>query len=240
MKKIPVPCKHYDVNLSSVVVQKQEYLAVACSPCHDIKLIDLKTKKVFSEVYKKTHPIQSMCPGAEPGRLFIHCVRDILELDCSGLYFKEMNQIPASINVCRNLCYVPSPYNLIVAIDGNCREITAISTRSKETVWAVDEIEGKELYIAVRAIVFSPIHNAILVGGLEKIFILSPVDGSHVQTIPLKGMGGIFDMCFLKNRMFVIHGSPTESKISCFFSQLKPKICVISMASQVRWEGADC
>ena len=216
MKKIPVLCKHNDVSLSSIVVQSQEYLLVTCSPCHDIKLIDLKTKKVVCEVYAKFHSIQSMCPGGEPGRLFIHHVRDILELDCSRLQFKEIKAIPTSINVCRNLCYVPSPHNLIVAIDGNCREITAVSTHSKETVWTVDEIDGKEIYVAIRAIVYSPTHNAILVGVLEKIFVLNPADGSHVQTIPLPGIGGIFDMCFLKNRMFAIHGSPTASKISCF------------------------
>ena len=164
-----------------------------------------------------------MCHGGEPGRLFVHHVRDILELDCSRLQFKEIQAIPTSINACRNLTYVSSPHNLIVAIDGNCREITAISTHSKETVWTVDEIDGKEIYVAIRAIVFSPTHNAILVGVLEKIFVLNPVDGSHIQTIPLPGMGGIFDMCFLKNRMFAIHGAPTAKQNIMFLSQLKPK-----------------
>ena len=215
--KMNLTCQDIWLSLLSIFVNNEEYLAVACEMCHDIKLIDLKTKKVVSKAFIYMKKIQQICHG-EPGRLFIFCGRDILELDCTGLRFKQIQEIPADINACGNLCYVPSPHNLIIASDYNCREITAISAHSKKTAWTVDEIDGEGVDILnTIAFVYLPTNKMILVGGTDSVFVLNPADGIHVQTIPLPVMGGVQHLCFHDNQLFAIQcKDETEKKLSSF------------------------
>ena len=209
--KVQVPCQDYSVSLLSLCVNNEEYLAVACKACHDIKLLDLKTKKIVSKAFIYMNKIQKICHG-QPGRLFIFCGRDIFELDCSGLRFKQIQTIPAGINVCGNLCYIPSPYNLIVVSDRNCKEITAISTQTKKPVWTIDEIDGIE--VRTSAFVFLPLKSALLVGGIDCMYVLDPVNGTLVQTIQLPGISGIHDLYFHRNQLFAIHGTERLSSFS--------------------------
>ena len=213
--KINLTCQDYDVSLLSIFVNNKEYLAVACEKCHDIKLLDLKTEMVVSKAFIYMKKIQKICHG-EPGRLFIFCGRDIFELNCSGLRFKQIQEIPAGINVCGNLCYVPSPYNLIIASDENCREITAISTHSKQTVWTVDKIA--DTGVNTSAFLYLPLNKMILMGDTESVFVVNPADGTHVQTIPLPVMGRVKYLCYHDNQLFAIRYSKdySEKRLSSF------------------------
>ena len=102
--KMNLPCRDYKVSLLSIFVNNEEYLAVAWEMCHDIKLLDLKTKKVVSKAFIYINKIQKIYDG-EPGWLLIFYGRDIFKMDCSGLCFKQIQEIRAGINVCGNHCY---------------------------------------------------------------------------------------------------------------------------------------
>ena len=167
-------------------MQNQEYLAVGCFMCKNIKLLNLKTEKV-TKAFSSINPIENMCHG-DQGRLLVLCGRNIMELDSSNVKFKTIQTIPLNIEICCGLSYVPSPYNLIFAADRLCHKVQAISLRSKKLQWMVDKIEGTD--IDPYGCMYFPRHNTILVCDLwkKRIVALNPADGSHMTTIPVTGM----------------------------------------------------
>ena len=195
-------CSHdiYCFSLLSICVHNQEYLALSCMNCKDIKLLNLKTHKV-TKAFGTHDTLYSMCNG-ESNRLYVHCNRTILELDCSDLTFKTIQTIPVDNSIISCMSYVPSPHSLIIVTDRVYKKIEAICTQSKKLVWKFNRIGGAG--IQPEGCVFLPSHNAVLVSDFSvvKIITLDPTNGSHMKTIPIGNVHLDSDLCLYNDQVF--------------------------------------
>ena len=123
------PCPHYtDFNrLTTVVLNGKELLAVSCTDCSDIKLVDMETKQVTPVFKSPSDPPWGMCSGPGGG-LFV-------ALD--SIHTQQLENSFNIINTFKYLstpmCYLPTPHNTLVGINGS--ELRAVSMQDRNTVW---------------------------------------------------------------------------------------------------------
>ena len=89
--KFKIPCKHSGrVGLLSVEVAGKELLALSCSKCRVLKLLDLQAVDVL-EAYSGEKGI--MCKGEE-NTIFVEASYDqVLELDCTHPVLRKIKTI---------------------------------------------------------------------------------------------------------------------------------------------------
>ena len=68
--------------------------------------------------------------------------------------------------------------------------------------------------LAPCGIVYSSVHKTLLVSSSDKIVVLHPEDGSHLQTISLEYFGVIRDMAIFGDRLILHHVANGQHKIS--------------------------
>ena len=111
--KIKPVCQHKLSHLLGLPVGWKEYLAVSCSECKDIKLLDLTTEKTTVAFSGK--PVGVMCGGWH--KLFVHVVGEdqVLQLDCSTNTFIQTKKIKTGTCGLYDICFIPRPIRFIVA-----------------------------------------------------------------------------------------------------------------------------
>ena len=193
-------CLHWP-NLECLQIEGHEYLAKSCSPCGDIKLINLQSGEVIPAFCMEK--VGGMA-GGENNILYVSQkdTNQIFELDCSKVKFRKLRTMLIGVRdeFCRSLSYIPSPYRMLVARGAPThtpplreainrkaiKAIQAISCDSGNAVWTLEgKINGKEIWPS--DMLFLPSHDVILVADSRQsgILVLTVDGGIHIQTIPL-------------------------------------------------------
>ena len=187
-KMIPVTCKHEGIEMLPLTLDGKERLTVSCPGCKNIRLVNLETGKV-RVVYSSTkYKPDYMCHG-EDGELYVNSLGQsfpVMKLDCSGLTFTGPHQTLVSgvDRWCSGLCYVPVPYKLIVLCLASKSVIRAICCESEKLQWLIDgEIDGTICH--PWGLLYLERQQRLLVcdGTNNRVLVLHPRDGSHLQTI---------------------------------------------------------
>ena len=189
-KEIKPPCDHY-VHLLCVQVAGQEYLAVSCWTCRDIKLMDLYTQKLsFAPLIQcwvitalSGRRVKSMCQGEE-NRLFVGSDDTVLELDTSTTTFTKVKTI--NTGSAYSLCYLPDPYRLLVVSDehgSSYGEVHALSCDDNEVTWRTEKSED----FNPGCLLFVPNNDVLLVADKNRneIHIVNAFSGTQKQLVTL-------------------------------------------------------
>ena len=218
--KLKIPCKHSGrVGLLSLVISGIELLAISCSECRDIKLLNLDSQDV-NNAYSGGEWVIRMCEG-EGNTLYVEIFHgQILELDCTHTVFSKRKIINTQIEGhLKGICYAPSPHKLLVASTG--KKVVAIACDSGKMVW---KRKCRSLYHAhydphdPHGLAYSKIHNAILLvdGFTSRILVLEPPTGYTKQIIDLPGMGHFRNLYLNGNQLVLRHNNFRKKYISFF------------------------
>ena len=192
--KIKFPCDaghRLSIHCLLIQILWREYLAISCKECRDIKLVDLDTNKI-TPTYSDEQPMGKMCKGWH--KIYVQVPSGFVELDCSSTKFTKLKQIGSGkedIPELDDLCYVPSPHNRIVAVQGLKLHVTSLD-ETDEITWddpSKKVVDGRE--IQPQGVIYSPRFNALLVvDAINKIFwVLNPATGEILQNIDWSEIG---------------------------------------------------
>ena len=218
-KQIKPTCEH-DVYLLCVQVAGQEYLAVSCWRCEDIKLMNINKQKGSSgleieyEVIRafRGRNVRHMCQGEE-NRIFVLSDGSVLELDTATTPFTNMRSI--NTGMAFSLCYVPDPHRLLVVCDW--KDVCGISCDDGKAVWKAEK--GKNFDPS--CLFFLPSHDVLFVVDREniRIRIVSPATGHQIKYMNLPDhVKGITGLHWFKEQILV-HSRvsyPGKSRFSLF------------------------
>ena len=123
-------------------IEGHEYLAKSCVACGEIKLINFITMEVTTAFTKQK---ASVMTEGENNQLYVSIfgIHGVLELDCSRTKFRELRMIKIATEdpFAVFLCYVPSPYRMLV---DKSKVIQATSCDTETVVWSVEgQINGR-------------------------------------------------------------------------------------------------
>ena len=218
--RLDTPCGHSVDDLLSLQIKGQEYLAVACWECKDIKLIDLARKISVLSAFSG-EKVEKMCKG-EKDRLYVSVVSSegrILELDCSRTEFKEVKILSTGLDP-YSLCYA-SPHKLLFVCSYDQKSTKVTSVTDNKTKWVFkNEYDGKA--INPRGFAYLRRHDRLLVadGVNSRVLVLNPGSGDYVgaidMTAPDIGRPNVYSirgMLLYNGQIIMRHGSyKTNSK----------------------------
>ena len=223
LREVKRLCEHDHVNILQITVNNKKQLAVSCFYCHSIKLYSLDTLQVTTAFHDPKYYPGGMCHGKNSKLYIMHSVKGdtpVLELDCSGETFSGPRKtVQSGMERCYSIHYVPSPHRLIVlSLNIEPRTIRAVSAETGEKVWQMKrKVDGAEC--RPHGMLFSPQHQVLLVadGVNNRVLVLHPGNGSHLQTIQLeREMGAIADLCLYQNKLVLQHNVGFKEKVSYF------------------------
>ena len=141
----------------------------------------------------------------------------VLELDCSRSKLR-MIKIATEDPFAVSLCYIPSPYRMLV---DKSEVIQATSCDTENVVWSVEgQVSGRQ--ILPRILLFLPNHNAILVSDGNdngRILVLEPSTGDHLQAIQLSdNVVDVWDLFLYKGQIILKHNDIKDTTKMSFFS----------------------
>ena len=203
-KQIKAPCEH-GVRLLCLEISGQEFLAMSCDVCENIRLMDLTSQK--TRVAFRGKVIDYMAEG-EGGKLYVKISGEakVLELDLVSSTFVEGRSFGIGIKDVEDLHYVPSPHRLIAVSSMNNKRVRAISVDTGKTVWEFSQkVDDKEIEPA--DLLFIPEHDVILVNDTERIHILRSAGGELLQTIgthELNKLGKISKLLLCKDKLIIL------------------------------------
>ena len=198
-------------NLECHTAGKHELLAVACPGCRDIRLLDLSNGTKTTAFSNKQYKPDLMCLG-EKGTMLVYSLKDkypVLELNCTKSGFTGPNgTLQTGMNQwCNGMCYLPSPHRTVVLSMASDSVIRAVSVDHDEFVWKINgEIDGA--MCNPWGMVYSNKHDALLIcdGDNERVLVLDPRDGSHLQTVPLPHRTGpVYDVNLHDDQVVLLH-----------------------------------
>ena len=213
-RRLNIPCKHASgKGLLCLEIPGKEYLAISCSDCRDIKLMDLNTNDV-TKAYGGEKWLVKMCEG-EGNTLYVEASHDqVLELDCTHPVFSKLKTINTRMDgYFKGMTYVPSPHRLLIASNG--QKVVAISCETNRTAWRRQKASFDS---NPRGLFYSKTHHTILAadGKHSRILVLDPGTGNTLQTIDLPGMGTIKDLSFSGDQLVVRNDKMFKKQISFF------------------------
>ena len=211
--KLNMPCRHScRVGLLCLEIAGIEHLAISCSDCKDIKLLNLFTTDLTTSYSGKK--MFRMCEG-EGNTLYVEASHNrVLELDCTQPVFSRTNTLTTNMSGhFKGMCYVPSPHKLLVASNGG--KVVAISCDTNKVAWERNKLCFNS---NPRGLYYSQTHHAILVadGFHSRILLLNPATGRKIQTIQLPGMEEIIHVCLNSGQLVVRHNTMFGRQISIF------------------------
>ena len=204
------PCEHYNTKLLGLLINNKELLAVSCTACFKIYILNLETEQVV-EAFKGEW-VEYMCHGRK-GRMFVESSGDtVMELDCSLSRFTSKNTIHIGLEYCWSLCYLSTHNCLVVS---NRVEIRAVSCWDSSLVWRVQgEVEGKKINPCALLL----FRDSVLVADRdnERIIVVDPSDGSYIKTIQTPGVGTIRRLGLYNTQIVMLNGNVHKPKLSFF------------------------
>ena len=209
--RMDAPCQH-DIlfNLTTVVQNGKELLAVSWSQCSDIKLIDLDTKRVTPVFKFPPHSLFNMCSGPDGGLFIVMESGNVQQLDNTFSIintFDLSSFIPGLFPFLTLICYLPDPHNLLVVYFKS--ELKAVSLQNGHQVWS-QPWEGFHL----KCLLYCPQQDVLLAGVLfePKIHVLNPSNGSVIQTIEIPDIYSIHRMCLCNNQIVMTQYAEEDSE----------------------------
>ena len=216
-------CEHDYPKLLPVTINNKELLAVSCWDCEMIRLLDVETRDVTVAFHDSRFRPTRMSHGEGDVMYVVHGVKgavQVLELHTAQVPFTgPVRTIQSGMERYYSMCYIPSPHRLIVlSLNKEPTLILAVSAETEEKVWEVKgEVDGVEC--EPHGMLFSPQHQVLLVadGVNNRVLVLHPGDGSHLQTIQLdREMDVIWELCLHQNKLVVHHHDGRKHKVSYF------------------------
>ena len=220
---IDAPCQHGPLIKSfiTVVWNWKELLAVLCSMCTNIKLVDDETKQA-ALVFKfptKESP-WSMCPGPDGGLFVAFHTKKIQQLDSSFNIANTFNVGKWSPIGIKNYCsvdyniftitpvhYLPAPHDTLVI--NKKSEVRCISLQRGHHVWRWKCKEYKQ----PNNMLFCQQQDLLLLSewfGCQ-IRILNLSNGVILQTIEIPNIYSIHRMCLYNDQILMIERPEKES-----------------------------
>ena len=222
-KEMSVPgfCEHDNIKLLPTVIDRQEYLLIACLYCKKIRLWNIVNSKTTTAFCNPDYFPGYMCQG-DSGQIYaVHSVKGyipILQLDCPGPEFNLCKTIQTRMEALYAICYMQK-HRLIAVSDNTPGIVRAICCQRKTVVW---ELTGKVEDIDCRphGMVYSPPHDALLVadGANCRILVLNPKDGSVRQVVPLDNNIGVVSELSLCNTQVVIRHTQSSKVFISYFA----------------------
>lgn len=131
VRTLPATCGHHTTNILGMKVNVKELLAVACSVCQSIKLLNLATQEVSVAFRNDNHSPGEMCLG-DKAEMFVSNPKGILHLNCSSEEFKIL-QVISTKTQC--FTYISEQKLLAVLHGPISKGMAAISTETSEATW---------------------------------------------------------------------------------------------------------
>ena len=180
-KEIPSSCKHDMFDFySSLIINEQERLAVACQECFDMKLYDVQKGEWRTVLF--TSKVTAFCDGGSETIFAKKEDKSIEQLHTSGREFKDpIKTLHTDIEDCSSMCYIPPPTNALVV--GNTFRMVAISGDTDKTIHEYSNIG--------HSAVFSAKYHVLLAQAAfdEVILVVNPEIGCVIQRIDLSHLG---------------------------------------------------
>ena len=231
-REVDPSCKHEGVHLLCVQIAGNDYLALSCCKCRNIKLMDFKRQLAVFEgsgtVQSSSNPkkvkyevttafsgenVSRMCLGNQ-NRIFVRTSNDILELDTSSTTFTKVNIIRSVTrfsdryyHFSQGLCFVPGPIGLLLVSSRD--EIHVLSYDDNETEWFV---KRRNMYPG--CCLYMPSSNAVLVADRYKnrgIVLSTSSQKRQYLQLPdeiynIRGLG------WFKNQVIIASGDAVKGK----------------------------
>ena len=147
LAEVRAPCEHEEcARMYPVHIEKKELLAVSCSRCHMIRLLDTKSKLVTVAFLNERFRPGSMSKGEGTILYALHTVNyqstSVVQLESGEVPFKGPKKIVHSgLATSYCVCYIPHPYKLLAfTLNNHPGTIKAVSEETGRKVW---QIEGK-------------------------------------------------------------------------------------------------
>ena len=197
-------------DLLPIIIGSTEYIAVSCTECKMIRLInpDYPRREPVVAYTGSKEGIWCMCLG-QTGTLYFVDVNSgqVLLLDCTTTTFSLKRRL------CKNydfrpycICYIEDE-NLIVLISWFYSRICAVRISDGQKVWdkSIQAVEGKEWRPHGLASLQDP--GLLFVGDQRnrRIIIQSPVNGDILQILPLTEITGWIRGLHLINNKLLVH-----------------------------------
>ena len=208
-RRIKLPCVHYlPTKVLCLEAAGQEYLALHCNHCKDIKLLDVETVTLAVPV---TGSICRMCKG-DKNRLFVETEGGtITELDCLTQPFTKVKTRETGLG--RLACFVPCPQRLVFLKESWFQRRIQAASMDGNILWTV------EYDVPIGSVTYVDGHG-LVIGDYGKLIVLHPEDGSHLQTIDLPGVRIIRQLVPCDHKIIILDGS---DKLSSFDVIIKKK-----------------
>ena len=214
-------CEHEKgVCLLPVVIMGSEVLAVSCSDCHAIRLINVSKRKVMVAFQNEKYNPGVMCFLEDSSLFAVHAVKgkkSIIRLDCTKPKFSIQKVYRTALDSCFVLAYIPGG-DIIVMSDPRAGVVNGISPTSGDIVWEAKAQAG-EAQCQVVSIVFCEKYNVVLACdvGNKRVLILDPKNGSLIQPVSLpEEIGVVYDMCLIDNQVIIFHERFDKMVVSFF------------------------
>ncbi len=217
LRTLPPACKCAHTGTTSILgirVASKELLAVSCSRCCLIRLVNMETAQV-STAFKlgDVHPT-AMCEG-EAGEMFVAGHSVILHLNCSTEELQLLQMIPVSPaeKEITAMSYIPRQRLITVGCESedSSPSFQAISVDTKETVW---KGEGG----GVSSLVYSAELDVLFAvdSGTNIVLAFNAKDGAmkfRSPELPIKWLG---NLCLNRNQLMLHCIGQDGTKVMCW------------------------
>ena len=213
-------CEHEKgIYLLPIVIMENEVLAVSCSDCHAIRLLNVRERKVMVAFQNEKYNPGVMCFVENACLYFVHAVKgkkSLVRLDCSKPRFSIQKVYRTTLEGCYALAYIHE--DIIAMSDPRAGIVNAISSASGDVLWQIKASVGEAQYRVVSIEICNK-NNVLLACevGSKNVLILDPKNGSLIQKILLpEETGVVYDMCLFRNRVLVFQELYDKLVVSSF------------------------
>ena len=196
---------------SSLIINEQERLAVACPERFDMKLYDVQKGEWRTVLF--TSKVTAFCDGGSDIIFAKKEDQSIEQLDTSGRVFKDLKKtLSSDIEDCSSMCYIPPPANALVV--GNTFQMVVISSDTDKTIHEYSNLG--------HSVAFSAKYHVLLTQAAfdEVIIVINPEIGCVIQRIDLSHLGSLVKLGMYNGDQVVIMYMDASDKIQMSFFKL--------------------
>ncbi len=205
LRGVKWPCEHVPDDILGVMVEGQELLAVTCSNCEDIKLMNLETGETHV-AYSSEKKLYRLCHG-EAGRMWFFCWIDhtVRELNCSSKTFTETGRTVNTTDFCYYMCYLPAPHRALVITHRGWME--AVSCETGQLLWRLNEVDGKDINFG--RMIFDPQFALLIMVDRVRLLLQNPSSGELLRSFfpPTHSAQIRNDVLWLRGQLLLLLGN---------------------------------
>ena len=157
---------------------------------------------------------EEMCHG-EKGRIYVVSMVEncpVLQLDCTTVPFNVTKKISTGMENYNDVFFVPSQKAIVICFH-RLSTLRAISTETKKILWETEaEVDGVTWQPSEIAHAQKLQRLIINDAKKQRLIVLDPRDGSHLQTLELGNVGKVQDMCLQgDDKIVLLHAYETSN-----------------------------